>query len=358
VSEEEHVEAAARLAVQLLEPAATQVEREGVPRAHLDAIAKAGLLGLRVPPEAGGSGASVRVFRAVNEILAGACPTTWFVQVQHHTPVAMLVAGDTPLRDTLLPKLATGEVIAGLASAHIRRFPDRPVVAERVVGGWRFRGTAPWYTGWRLNDVALIAGVDDDAHTVWAIVDAVPQPGLRASAPMQIVAVTGALTVRLELDGLYAPDDQIVARMPYGEWKAADQAGSSSDANPAVFGVAAAALRLLAQAGERDAEAAGLAAILQRQLDEVRASCYGLIDADPHGCRLDERRAARAEAYAVLTAITTAAVVAGGGRSIASDAPAGRLARTGLFLLVQGQAEPVRAATLRRWRGRDLVGPV
>ncbi|MGH8909879.1 MAG: acyl-CoA dehydrogenase family protein [Egibacteraceae bacterium] len=344
---EEHVEAAARIAAELLEPVAAQVEREGVPRAHLDAIAQAGLLGLRAPADAGGSAAPLPVFRQVNEIMAGACPTTWFVQVQHHSPVVMLAAGDAPLRDELLPKLATGELIGGLAFAHLRRFPDRPVVAERVAGGWRFRGTAPWYTGWTLNDIALLAGVDDDAHTVWTLTEAVPQPGLRASAPMQLTAVTGALTVQLEFDGLRVPDRHVIARIPFHDWRAADEAGSSSDANPAVFGVTAAALRLLEEAG--DPEAAGLARILSPRLDEVRARCYGLADTDPEGRRLDERRAARAEACAVLTLATTAAVAAGGGRALTPDAPAGRLARTGLFLLVQGQSAPVRAATLRHW---------
>lgn len=341
-----HIEAAAQLAADLLGPSAAEVEREGVPRTHLDALAKAGLLGLCAPVEVGGSAVPQRVLRTVKEILAGACLTTWFVQAQHHTPVAMLAESDVALRDDLLPRLATGELIAGMAFAHVRRFPDRPVTAKRVGGGWRFHGTAPWYTGWSLNDVALIAGVDEDEQVVWGITEAQPQPCLRASKPIQTVAVAGALTVRLELDELWIPDDHIVARLPFAVWQVHDRA-RSADARPAVFGVTGATLDVLAGADEP--EAANLAHDLRRRLDEVRTRCYSLADDDPDGQRLRERHAARAEAYAVLTIATTAAVAAGGGRAVTPDSPAGRLARAGLFLLVHAQTVPVRTAILRRW---------
>jgi hypothetical protein len=45
-----------------------------------------------------------------------------------------------------------------------------------------------------------------------------------------------------------------------------------------------------------------------------------------------------------MRAATTAAVVAGGGRAMDLRSPAQRLAREGMFLLVQGQTAQVRAA--------------
>jgi hypothetical protein len=47
-----------------------------------------------------------------------------------------------------------------------------------------------------------------------------------------------------------------------------------------------------------------------------------------------------------MRAATTAAVVAGGGRTMDVRHPAQRLAREGLFLLVQGQTSVVRRAHL------------
>jgi alkylation response protein AidB-like acyl-CoA dehydrogenase len=257
----------------------------------------------------------------------------------------MLAASSSPLRGRLLPRLLSGELVAGIAFAYLRHYPDRPVRARRAEGGWVVTGTAPWYTGWGLNDVALVAALADDDTTVWGFVDATPDRGLLASERIETLAIAGAQTVRLTFDHVEIPDADVVARIPLDDWRAGDDA-RSSDTVPAVFGVTAAAARLLAAAGERSPEAAELADLLTARLDEARARAYGLADA---GAPLDERREARAESYALLTAATTAAVAATGGRAIAPGAAAGRLARAGLFLLVQAQTGPIRARTLQRW---------
>src|SRR5689334_24146272 len=115
---------------------------------------------MRAPAADGGSDAPPAVYRAVNEVLAGADCTTWLVQAQHHGPVALLARSAAPVRDRLLRPLATGGSIAGTAFSHLRRYPaDRQVRAEPAAGGWRFDGTVSWYTGWGLTDVFLLAGV-------------------------------------------------------------------------------------------------------------------------------------------------------------------------------------------------------
>lgn len=62
--------------------------------------------------------------------------------------------------------------------------------------------------------------------------------------------------------------------------------------------------------------------------------------------RIDERLVCKTRAYDVMRAATTAAVVAGGGRAMDLSSPAQRLAREGMFLLVQGQTAEVRTAHL------------
>ena len=79
-----------------------------------------------------GAGASVALFREVSELLAGADAATWFVQAQHHSVVRMLTSSPSAAADRYLPKLASGDLIAGIAFSHLRRFPDRPVTARRV----------------------------------------------------------------------------------------------------------------------------------------------------------------------------------------------------------------------------------
>jgi len=328
------------LADGLLAPQAARVDQEGVPVSHVEAIRRSGLLGVSAPVEYGGAGAPDTVAREVQEILAGACCSTWFVQTQHHTPVRMLAQTDLPVRERLLRPLATGELLAGIAFAHVRAFPRVPVRATAERGGWRFDGAVPWYTGWGLNDVMLLAGVTEADEVVFAFTEAREQAGLRASEPMRLAALTASRTVSLALDGLWLPDESVVLRTPQKQFALIDLP-RNTNASPAVFGVAYAALRVLEEAGEAET-----ARPLRGRLDEVRRQVYALAEHPVPHERVEERLALKTRSYDLMRAATTAAVVAGGGRAMDLAGTAQRLAREGMFLLVQGQTAEVRRAHL------------
>lgn len=329
---------ARRLADDLLSPAAERVDQEGVPVSHIEAIRESGLLGLNAPVAYGGSAAPAAVARETAEILAGACCSTWFVQTQHHTPVLTLAGAEPPVRERLLGALARGELLSGVAYAHLRSHPRVPVRVRREAGGRRFHGAVPWYTGWGLNDVLLLAGVTEDDEALFAFAQAREQPGLRASPPMRLAALTASRTVSLDLDGLWVPEDAVALRMPYEDWAAADRL-RTHNVSPAVFGITEAAIALVDDA---------YAAELRARTDEVRRRAYALADDPRPREHLRERLALRAEAFALMRTATTAAVVTGGGRSMGVTERAQRLAREALFLLVQGQTAETRTAHLER----------
>lgn len=204
--------------------------------------------------------------RETAEILSGACCSTWFVQTQHHTPVLTLARSEGPVRERLLGRLATGELLSGVAYAHLRAYPRVPVRVTRERGGWRFDGTVPWYTGWGLNDVMLLAGVTDTDDALFAFTRAREQPGLRASAPMRLAALTAARTVSLELNGLWLPEEAVALRTPHERWTATDRL-KTVNANPAVFGITEAALTLLDE---------DTAPPLRARLTDVRRRAYDL----------------------------------------------------------------------------------
>ncbi|MEU9454026.1 acyl-CoA dehydrogenase family protein [Streptomyces sp. NPDC048277] len=331
------VSRARELADDLLSPAAERVDQEGVPATHIEAIKRSGLLGVSAPAVYGGSAAPVAVVRETAEILAGACCSTWFVQTQHHTPVLTLAGSELPVRERLLGPLARGELLSGVAYAHLRSYPRVPVRVRREAGGRRFHGTVPWYTGWGLNDVLLLAGVTEDDEALFAFVEAREQPGLRPSEPMRLAALTASRTVSLDLDGLRVPEEAVALRLPFGDWAAADHP-KTLNTNPAVFGITEAALGLVEE------EYAG---VLRVRLGEVRRRAYALADHPVPHERAQERLAVRAEAFTLMRTATTTAVVTGGGRAMSLDSRAQRLAREGLFLLVQGQTRASRTAHLQ-----------
>ncbi|GAA3044579.1 acyl-CoA dehydrogenase family protein [Streptomyces glomeratus] len=332
---------ARQLAADLLSPRAERVDQEGLPASHVQALKDSGLLGLNAPTKYGGAAAPGAVVRETAEILAGACCSTWFVVTQHYTPVKLLASADLPVRERLLRPLATGELLAGIAYAHVRAFPRILVRATPERGGWRFDGTVPWYTGWTLNDVMLLAGVSEADEVVFAFTEAREQPGLRASAPMRLAALTAARTVSLELDGLWLPGEAVVLRAPREEFALVDRP-RNANASPAVFGVAYAALELL----EGSPDAKDTARSLRGRLDEARRESYALWDHPVPHERFEERLAWKLRAHDLMRAATTAALVAGGGRSVLLGNRAQRLAREAMFLLVQGQTAEVRRAHL------------
>lgn len=346
----------AALARDLLEPQAAAVDAGQVPRSHLDALAEAGVFGLHAP---GPDGEAVPgpVTRRVQELLAGADASTWFVQVQHHSPVrqlaALVEAGDRRWCGRLA-ELATGRSIGGISYSHLRRWPDRPVTATGLPGGgWRLDGTAPWYTGWELNDLALVAGASTDGRFVFGLVPAREGAGLHASQPLRLAALQATRTVALRLDGLVLEPDDVVEVLPAADWAVQD-ARPTVNVNPAWFGIALRALELLAEAGRRPGEsAAGEAAErLGAALLAVRAEAYRLFDQVHPDAETARRLELRARAQQLMVDVTTALVLSGAGRSMAAGAPAQRLAREAMFMLVQAQTAPARAGALRLWGSR------
>lgn len=331
------VRAAARVARELAADAA-RLEREGVDRALLDRMAAEGLLAVYGPAESGG--ASPAEQRRVAELLAGASPDAWFVWFQHGPVVRMLKASENAsLAADHVPALCAGRELGGVAWSHLRT--ARPTVhATRVEGGWSLSGFQPWCTGWGLTDVVLAGAlVADTDEVLFALVPSGDRPGLRSAGELQLAAMGGTATHALRLDGLVVTDEQVVLRTAREPWAEADRA-ANANVQPSTFGIALAALDLLADRAPETAQA------LRGQVLAVRAQAYRLLDeADPRE-QLDERLALRARALTLAMDCCTALLTARGGQGMDLGEPAQRLLRAAAFQVVHSQAAHVRSATL------------
>ncbi|MDQ6875083.1 MAG: acyl-CoA/acyl-ACP dehydrogenase [Actinomycetota bacterium] len=341
---------AQELADRLLTPRAQQVDAEGVPLTHVHALRDAGLIGLAGPADAGGGAAAPAVARAVTETLSGACGNTWFVLTQHALPLAMTVASGNPaVCGRYLRPLATGESLAGVAVAHVRR-PRPPAVTARPAGdGWSVDGTVGWFTSWGLADVFLLGAQAGD-DLVFFLVDAQPQRGLSAGGELPLAAMGGTHTTTLQLSGLQLGADRVVDVVPREQWLASD-ATKTANVTPAVFGLLRAVVAELVRTAERrgSAEAADLAAALDAEGGSLRAEAYRLIDEVPAGEAVDRRLALRATACELTVRAAAALIAAQAGAAMLLSSPAQRWAREALFHQVQAQTAAVRAAQLRRY---------
>jgi hypothetical protein len=93
---------------------------------------------------------------------------------------------------------------------------------------------------------------------------------------------------------------------------------------------------------ERDAD---LAAAIDGRAEELRAEAYRLADTADAG-DVQRRLEVRAAAHLLALDASAALVASGAGRAMLLDHAAQRLARTALFLFVQGQTPDVRQAQL------------
>ncbi len=346
------VQRAERLAHDLLIPAAQRVDVEGLPRGHIEAARSAGLIGLAGPVSAGGGGASPPVLRAVTETLSGACGTTWFVLTQHHLPLATVEhSGSAAARQAYLQPLASGDRLAGVAVAHLRRPGPATVTAtpDRSSGGWIVDGPVAWFTGWGLVDTFLLGAQHGD-ELLFFMVDATEQPRLTAGDDLALAAMGGTHTRSLTLDGLHLDADRLVDVVPRGQWLAADVV-RTANVTAAVFGLLRAVVGQLALTGQRrsSTEATALAEALAADGGALRETAYRLIDGTPAEDALDERLRLRAAACELTVRASAALVAAQAGGAMLRSAPAQRWAREALFHQVQAQTTDVRAAQLRRY---------
>ena len=166
----------------------------------------------------------------------------------------------------------------------------------------------------------------EDGDIVWALVDAIPGDTLHAD-PLHLAAVNASATVTLSFENHPVPPDRVIAVQNFDEWQTADRARLRLNGSLAL-GVARRCASLLAS----DA--------LLAELDERRNA----LDQSSPETMPEER--ARASELALRAA--TALVVAGGGRAIAMDHHAQRLAREAIFLLVFGQTAAIKSAQLHR----------
>jgi hypothetical protein len=332
-------------AVDTLRPTALRTDREGVTSERVTELARLGLLNHLAPAELGGAGLDRAADRRVHEIIAGGCFTTWLVWAQHAPLVGRLAtaAAGGPV-SPLAQQVLRGEVLVGAAISDVRRFPHGHLSARRAARGWVLSGVASWVSGWGLHAALAVAAVDESTRTV--VTALVPvQPGMRAS-PLDLAAVRGSRTSRVELHDLVVAEEQVIATESLDDWRHRDL-GVASDARPHHFGLAGTVLDELEHADSPQARE--VARRWRPRVAEIRASAYRLADAAAqHGGehRLAERLAVRAASGEALAALTRALVVARGGRGLSTDNTAQLHASSALFALVQGQNDDVRRAQL------------
>jgi alkylation response protein AidB-like acyl-CoA dehydrogenase len=342
---------ARHIASTVFAPNATRWDQsDSPPGSNIQHLVDAGLMGLSTPSEFGGMGAPRSVQRQYTETIAAACGVTNFVQGQHQSAATLIAGGENDrLKREILPKLATGEILCGVAFAHLRR-PGPPTMRAVVINdGWVFDGTAPWFTGWGIFNHCVLGGTLPDGNLLYVVIPLDEHEHLCASEPMRLCAMNASATVSITCRELRVPRECYMKTISREQMARNDEAAILV-ALPQTFGVTSASIALLRKYLEtrhnKQIEDAALA--LDSELAELRTDAGKWFDLTATPAYKENALRIRAWAIDLGVRAAHAAVIAGGGGTNNLNHPAQRLYREAMFYTLTAQTPDVQTASLKR----------
>ena len=306
---------------------ANQLFRENISR-----LAEIGFFGAGITEAFGGLNLPDWVRRECVERLSAACGVTAFGQNQLHAGGGFIGgSANDDLKRELLPKLSSGEILCGVAFAHLRRAGGSPVTARPVDGGFIVSGNAPWVSDWALlNSFVLGAAVENTGEMLFCYVDrASSQDNLDPTPSMHLAVMTAADTVSIDICDLFIADRYVLQRRDAEHMTRSDYCSITSHVT-LPLGCSRGSVRYLRSLGKPISVEA--AERLSAEIDAIRAdSLYW------NGSRADEPeykvRALKVRAGAISVALRAAetAIAASGGRAHLLTHPAQRRLREAGF---------------------------
>ena len=196
-----YMAALAPVIADVVAPAAVEIDRTGAyPRPALDALGRAGLLGLVSATEVGGGGEGQRAATAVVQSLAEYCGSTAMVVMMHYCGTAVIEAfGPTDVRR----RIAAGEYVTTLAFSEVGSrsmfwapmstatpAPDGTNVVLDAQKSWvTSAGQADGYV-WSSKPIAATpAPAHGTPSTLWLVPK--DTPGLKVGAPFDGLGLRG-----------------------------------------------------------------------------------------------------------------------------------------------------------------------
>lgn len=327
--ERDLVELAGRLADRFAERA-SEHDREGTfPFENYEEMREAGYLGLTVPEELGGLGASLHELILAQERLAMGDGSTALAVNMHVSPIGQLASlwrssGDERLAD-VLRRAADGRLVYASMSAE----PGDPIlmtsstVAERVQGGYRVTGKKIFGTESAVcTEFSTRARYDDPERGPQVLFFRLQRDveGMRMKQTWDTMGMRATLSDDFELDNVFVPDEAVFHSYPVGHFDATMLKTVWGWAMPtfgAVYlGIGAGALQFAreqvqARSREDDAQIQNLFAEMEVLLETARAVLYRHAQEMDSGALYAELPVQDGMARAVLTKyVTTSNAVA------------------------------------------------
>lgn len=238
-----------------------------------DALRDAGLLAAAVPVELGGEGATIRELTGLQRELARHCGSTALASAMHQHVVAFTAwrhRRGLPGAEATLRRVADEGIL--LVSTGGGDYTHPRGEAVKVDGGYRVSGTKRFASQSRHGTVLSTMFTYDDPEQGRRVLNlAVPvaADGVTVADNWDTLGMRGTASHDIAIEGVFVPDERVLANRPYGVVDGPLQV-ISSIAFPIVSGVYLGVAEA-AYAAARDAAARKSDNVLvQRQLGQMR----------------------------------------------------------------------------------------
>ena len=214
----EFVERAREVAETSMRPVAAKYDREQTyPWEVQDAIKDAGLAGVWIPKEFGGSGGGVLNLCLVIEQFSRACGgmgVAYAVNALGTFPI--LLAGTDDQKNRWLPKVASGDHLVAFALSEKDAGSDAGGMKTRAVkegNEYVINGEKKWNTGGSvasLNTIFCVTNPDRGARGMSAIVVEKDRPGYRVGKHEDKMGIRCVPVVELHLEDCRVPEENLL----------------------------------------------------------------------------------------------------------------------------------------------------
>jgi alkylation response protein AidB-like acyl-CoA dehydrogenase len=212
-----------RLAQDKVRPRARDIDKTGAYPDDLFAVFRdAGLLGLCIPVEFGGSGAGIfGMVIAIEEVAKYSNAASLMLLLTRLPTGPVMIAGSPEQKQRYLPGIADGSQRAAFALSEPQAGSDvmgirtRAVADPKSAGGWVLSGTKCWISGVSEADWYTVFAKTSDpssrAHdSVTAFIVERDWPGVSLGRTDEKMGVRGVNTGELLLDGVRVPADNVI----------------------------------------------------------------------------------------------------------------------------------------------------
>lgn len=191
----------------------------GIPGSLIEKLRERGLLGAPLARDWGGRGLDPLTYGLLTEELGRACSSVRSLLTVHDMVAQTLARwGARELKETYLPRLARGELLAALALSEPEVGSDAAGVRTRArLEGDEYvlHGRKKWTTFGQIADLFLVLARSDDDQLTALLVPA-QAPGLARRPLSGMVGTRASLLAELEFDGCRVPRGHVLGRPGFG----------------------------------------------------------------------------------------------------------------------------------------------